>query len=107
VDHQHLKILQVASQTTQSFRVDASTANWAIYKELWQAGCFEGVDHRDHQNQLDLLEIDGLSARGRETRDELYGTWTSLGLWKKSRCRVYAWFLESSRWSSRELSCIC
>lgn len=71
--------------------MDLSTPDWPLYKELWLAGCFEGLPHRDHQDRLDLIEIDGLSAQGVATHDDLYSTCTSVGLWKKNRWKVYAW----------------
>jgi hypothetical protein len=49
------------------------------------------LPHRDHQNRLDLIEIDRLSARGAEIRDQLHSTWTSVGVSKKYRWKVYAW----------------
>ena len=92
MDRRHLKILEHASQLERSLRVDASVADWPLYEDLWLAGCFEGLPHRNHQNRLDLVEIDRLSARGAELRDELRSTWTSVGVWKKHRWQVYAWF---------------
>lgn len=92
MDRQHLKILESMSQISRSYRVGASSADWQIYKELWQAGCFEGLDHRDRRDGLDFIEIDGLSAHGRETHHELRSVWTSIGLLKKNRWKVYAWF---------------
>jgi hypothetical protein len=92
VDRRHLKVLQTASQLSRSFRVDVSAPDWPLYEDPWLAGCFEGFPHHDQQHRLDLIEIDRLSAHGAEVRDELYGIWTSVGLWKKHRWQVYAWF---------------
>jgi hypothetical protein len=92
VDLRHLKILEGASHLSRPLRVDASSADWSLYADLWLAGCFEGLPHRDHQNRLDLVEIDRLSARGAEIRDGLYSKLTSVGVWKKYRWQVYAWF---------------
>lgn len=92
MDRRHLEILQAVSQLSRTHRVDASMPDWLLYEDLWLSGCFEGFPHHDHQNRLDLIEIDRLSAHGAEVRDELYSTWTSIGVWKKHRWHVYGWF---------------
>lgn len=88
----HLKVLEDVSRMKPSRRISADAAEWQVYKELWEARCFEGLDHRDHKNRFDMMEIDGLSAVGRDTLDELRSVWTSVGLLRKHRWKIYAWF---------------
>lgn len=92
MDRRHLRILEAVSRLSRPLRVDASMPDWNVYEDLWLADSFEGLPHRDHQNRLDLIEIDRLTARGAEIRDELHSTWTSVRVWKKHRRQVYTWF---------------
>jgi hypothetical protein len=92
MDKAHLKVLEDVSRMQPSRRISADATEWPVYKELWESQCFEGLDHRDHKNRLDMMEIDGLSPIGRSTLDELRSVWTSVGFIRKHRWKIYAWF---------------
>ena len=87
----HFRVLEDVSRMQPSRRISTDAPEWQLYKELWEAQCFEGLDHRDHKNRLDMMEIDGLSATGRNTLDELRSVWTSAGFLRKHRWKIYVW----------------
>lgn len=62
----HIAVLRFVNEHPDGVQIDKTVAEWPLYLELWDAGCFFGDTHTDNIGQPDVLVIHRLTPEGRE-----------------------------------------